>query len=126
MQNFVNIYLLTRNCTPLDKCAKVVHILVCVQKMHTFDKMLNFSTNSKCVNILLKNKKGDDYMIKVEVILKNGNLIKGELILIENGTILLAKAEEWYKNGEYKGRYKDFYSLGLTEGQYKECKFIDE
>ena len=65
-------------------------------------------------------------MIKVEVILKNGEVVKGELILLANGTILLAKAEKWHKNGEYKGKYKDFYSLGLTEGQYKECKFIDE
>ena len=65
-------------------------------------------------------------MIKVEVLLKNGNKVKGELILLENGQIVLAKAEEWYKNGEYKGRYESFYCLGLTEGQYKECKFIDE
>ena len=57
-------------------------------------------------------------MIKVEVLLKNGNKVKGELILLENGQIVLAKAEEWYKNGEFKGKYKDFYCLGLTEGQY--------
>ena len=31
-------------------------------------------------------------MIKVEVLLKNGNKVKGELILLENGQILLAKA----------------------------------
>ena len=65
-------------------------------------------------------------MIKVEVLLKNGNKVKGELALLENGIILLAGAKEWFKNGEFCGRYENFYCLGLTEGQYKECKFIDE
>ena len=64
-------------------------------------------------------------MIKVEVLLKNGNKVKGELILLENGQILLAKAEEWYE-GKYCGIYPYLRSLELFGGQYKECKFIDE
>ena len=65
-------------------------------------------------------------MIKVEVLLKNGNKVKGELILLENGQILLAKAEEWYIDGTYCGIYPGLRSLGLNDGHYKECKFIDE
>ena len=65
-------------------------------------------------------------MIKVDIMLKDGQRVKGEFVEVKDNVVLLKNCEEWYKNGEYKGKYKDFYSLGLTEGQYKECKFIDE
>ena len=64
-------------------------------------------------------------MIKVDIILKDGQRVKGEFVEVKDDTVLLKNCEEWYE-GTYCGIYPGLRSLGLTEGQYKECKFIDE
>lgn len=64
-------------------------------------------------------------MIKVDIILKDGQRVKGEFVEIKDNAVLLKNCEEWYE-GTYCGIYPYLRSLELFGGQYKECKFIDE
>ena len=64
-------------------------------------------------------------MITVEVLLKNGQRVKGEFVEVKDNVVLLKNCEEWYE-GIYCGIYPGLRSLGLNDGHYKECKFIDE
>ena len=64
-------------------------------------------------------------MIKGDIMLKDGQRVKGEVVEVRDSAVLRKKCEEWYK-GKYCGIYPYLRSLELFGGQYKECKFIDE
>ena len=64
-------------------------------------------------------------MIKVDIMLKDGQRVKGEFVEVKDNVVLLKNCEECYE-GKYCGIYPYLRFLGLNDGHYKECKFIDE
>ena len=65
-------------------------------------------------------------MIKVDIMLKDNSRVRGEFVEVKDNAVLLKNCEEWYIDGTYCGIYPGLRSLGLNDGHYKECKFIDE